>query len=106
MRAELEEMKDVLMGRTEPPVNLGLHTLQEVADAYYARAGEWTIEILKAEVDGNITSTSSLSKFRKGECRTFMEIAKRAAELGSRRITWEQLRWEQETSGRESAGQF
>jgi len=104
MVKELNEMKDVLLGREEPPVNLGLLTLQEVADSYFARASEWVIEILEREREGDITSSSALSKFRKGEVRAFLEMCKYAASLGSRRVSWEQLRWEQETSGRESAG--
>ena len=34
---------------------------------------------------------SPLYKFRTGELRSFLDLSKRAAELGSRRLTQEQL---------------
>jgi hypothetical protein len=34
---------------------------------------------------------SALYKFRTGELRSFIELSKRASELGSRRLTQEQL---------------
>lgn len=105
MREELQDMTDVLLGRAEPPINMGIGTLMEVADAYFARASELTMLLQEGEATGTITRGSAHYKFRTGELRTFAEMAKRAADLGSRRVTVEQLRFEQETHGRESKGE-
>lgn len=103
MRAELADMTDVLMGRAEPPIDAGRLTLMEVADAYFARASELTALIQQAEVDGYVAKGGNEYKFRTGELRTFMEMAKRAADLGSRRLTNEQLNFDMAKYGRESA---
>lgn len=109
MHAELADMTDVLLGRVDPPMNAGHLTLMEVADAYFARASEMTMMIQKLERDDQITAgrgrdAHPLHKFRTGELRTFMEMAKRAADLGSRRLTKEQLTFEQSRLGRDSGG--
>lgn len=102
--AELRDMMDVLEGREEPPIDAGVMTLQEVADGYYARAGEMTMYLQQLEREGVVTKSSHHYRFRTGELRTFMEVAKRASDLGSRRLTDEQLRFEQSRLGRESRG--
>lgn len=99
---ELQDMTDVLLGRVQPPIDAGHLTLYEVADAYYARAAEVTILLQQAERDGTITKGSAHYKFRTGELRTFLEMAKRAADLGSRRITYEQMMIEATMLGRDS----
>lgn len=81
-------MRDVLMGREEPPVDRGVLTLMEVADAYFARAKEMEQVILRAEADGNVIKSSKTYKFRTGELRSFIELAKGACEVGSRRVTY------------------
>ena len=101
MQNELLDMTDILLGRVDPPVK-GLMGLMETADAFYARAAEMTMLLQQAEREGTITRGSSHYKFRTGELRTFMEMAKRASELGSRRITYEQMRGEAERFGRDS----
>ena len=100
--AELQDMTDVLRGRDQPPIDAGHLTLMEVADAYFARASEITMLLQQAEREGTITKGSAHYKFRTGELRTFMELARRASELGSRRLTEEQLLWEMQQHGRES----
>lgn len=102
MVEELQDMTDVLLGRIEPPIDAGHLTLMEVADAYFARASEMTMLLQKAEREGTITKGSSHYRFRTGELRTFLELARRASELGSRRLTEEQLVWEMQMHGRES----
>lgn len=87
LRVELDEMTDVLMGRVPPPVDRGILTLHEVADAYYARAKEMEGKILQAEADGTVLRGTKTYKFRTGQLRSFIEMAKGAAELGSRRVT-------------------
>lgn len=99
---ELQDMTDILLGREEPPIDAGHLTLMEVADAYFARASEITLLLQRAEREGQITKGSAHYRFRTGELRTFMEMARRAAELGSRRLTEEQLHWEMQMHGRES----
>jgi len=101
---ELIEMRDVLLGREDIPVGVrgGPLALMEVADAYFGRASEIEQDILRQEREGKIRADSHLSRFRKGELRSFKEMAKAAADLGSRRLTAENLRFEQERLGRES----
>lgn len=91
LRSELQDMTDVLLGRKPPPIDAGVLTLQEVADAYFARASELTMLIQRGESEGTVAKGSAHYKMRTGELRTFMEMAKRAADLGSRRLTREQL---------------
>lgn len=100
--AELKDMTDVLLGREEPPIDAGHMTLMEVADAYYARAAELTMLLQQEEREGEILKGSAHYRFRTGELRTFMEMAKRAADLGSRRLTHESLMMEAIMLGRES----
>lgn len=88
---EIDSYMDVLMGRTQPPVDNGVLTLMEVADAYYARGMEITYRLQELERSGGTFRGSDFYKFRTGELRTFTEIARRAAELGSRRLTHERL---------------
>lgn len=104
MHSELLDMQDVLLGHEDPPVDAGHLTLMEVADAYFARASEMTMLIQAREREGLVTKGDDLYKFRTGELRTFMELTKRAADLGSRRLTKEQLRFEQSRLGRDSRG--
>lgn len=91
MRAEIQDMTDVLLGRKPPPIDKGLFTLQEVADAYFSRASEMTMLIQDGEREGKIPKGSVYYKFRTGTLRTFLEMTKRAADLGSRRLTYMQL---------------
>lgn len=100
--SELQDMTDVLLGREKPPIDAGHLTLMEVADAYFARASEITLLLQKAEREGQVTKGSAHYRFRTGELRTFLEMSRRAAELGSRRLTEEQLHWEMQMYGRES----
>jgi hypothetical protein len=91
LEEELEGYMDVLMGRVPPPVDAGILTLQEVADAYFARASEIQFQIHKLERKGDVFRGSTYYKFRTGELRTFLDLSKRAAELGSRRLTHARL---------------
>ena len=100
MQNELLDMTDVLLGRVEPPIQRGVMSLMEVADAYYARASELTMLIQAGEREGTVVRGTNYYKFRTGELRTFMDMAKRAADLGSRRVTYAQLLAEAERTGR------
>lgn len=79
------------MGREDPPVKVGVGTLMEVASAYFARCMEMTAMLQRAESDGVVTRGSKAYKFRTGELRSFMDIAKNATEMGSRRVTIAQM---------------
>jgi hypothetical protein len=91
---ELDEMRDVLLGRIQPPMSNGIMTLMEVADAYYGRAKEIEQIIHRAESEGSVVRGSRTYKFRTGELRSFIEMAKGASELGSRRLTDARLEYD------------
>lgn len=88
---ELQHYADVILGREAPEMVSPYLGLQEAATAYYCRAQEIDMLIHKAEREGIVVSKSALYKFRTGELRAFLELSKRAAELGSRRLAQEQL---------------
>jgi hypothetical protein len=94
IRDEIDDMREVLMGRTLSPHDNGVNSLQETANAYYSRCAELTLLIQRAEVDGYVTKGSALYKTRTGELRTFMELCHRATDVGSRRLTLAQLEWQ------------
>ena len=87
-------MVTVLMGRTPPPYDNGVSTLQEVSNAYYSRGMELTLLIQRGENDGSVLKGSKHYKFRTGELRTFCDLALRAIDLGSRRLTLAKLEYE------------
>lgn len=104
-RQELADYTDVLLGRREPPIPAtSVMSLMEVADIYFARASEMTMEIQRLEREGRIDKANPAYRFRTGELRTFLDMAKRAADLGSRRLTEERLRYDMANKGRESFG--
>ena len=88
---ELEGYIDVLLGREDPPIDSPYLALAEVATAYYCRAQEIDATIHSGERSGDIVKGSPYYRFRTGELRSFIELAKKAAELGSRRLTQERL---------------
>lgn len=90
-RIELDEMMDVMLGRTSPPIDVGVGTLMEVAEAFHARLSEMQALIQRGEADGSIVKGSAAYKFRTGELRTVMELMKRSIDMGSRRITAGQM---------------
>jgi hypothetical protein len=99
---EIQGYWDVLLGRVPPPVPINkVEAMMEVADAYYARAQEITAMIQLAEQAGRLPRGSEYSKFRTGALRTFAEVAKKASELGSRRITVRGQQIESERTGRD-----
>lgn len=85
----------MLLGRVPPPVNNGVLTMMEVADAYLARARELEQLLLRAESDGTVVKGSAKYKFRTGELRSFIEMTRSAVELGSRRVTAAKMEYEQ-----------
>ena len=94
IREEIDEMREVLMGRALSPHDNGVNSLQETTNAYFSRCAELTLLIQRAEVDGHVSRGSAMNKTRTGELRTFMELCHRATDVGSRRLTLAQLEWE------------
>ena len=101
LKAEIEGYWDVLLGRTPPPIEAGDLTLMEIANAYYSRAMEIHALIHQAEREGGVFKGSQYYRFRTGELRDFIEVAKRAQDLGSRRLTQARLEFDMEA---QSAG--
>jgi hypothetical protein len=102
LRAELDGYVAVLLGREDPPDPIrGEHTesLMEYANTVYARGMEMTMVLQGLERSGHIARGSAHYKFRTGELRTFCDLAKSAAELGSRRITVARWAFDQSHSG-------
>lgn len=88
LRIEISEYIDCLLGRVRPPINYGVMTLLEYASAVHARALEINALIHQGELNGYISRGSAYYRFRTGELRDFTEMASKAADLGSRRITY------------------
>jgi len=88
---EIEEYTDVLLGRVDPPVDSPYLQLMEVAAAYYARARELEILIFEGEQNGSIKKGDPHYRVRTGQLNSFIEMARKMFDLGSRRLTQEQL---------------
>lgn len=103
LQEELQDMWDTLLGRTPPPVKLRDRTLalMEVADAYHARALEIKSHIQTLEAEGRILKGTALYAFRTGPLQNFIDMSRKASDLGSRRLTEESLRTEAEQRGRD-----
>jgi hypothetical protein len=99
IRKELSQYRDVLMGRVDPPLDRGVGTLMEVANGYFSRACEIEQLILEAKAEGWLPPKKGYETLRTQEIRSFKEMSKGATELGSRRITYEAHRYEQEKRG-------
>lgn len=99
LKDELIGYTHVLIGRRESPLDSPYLALQEVATAYHSRAREMEMLIYDAEADGTVKAGSPLYKFRTGRLRSFIEMTKRLAELGSRRMSQEALLYEQRLEG-------
>lgn len=93
-REELDEYVAVLMGETPPPIANGVMTLHEVANTYLSRALTITMLVQRAETEGYVAKGAAWYKFRTGELRTFTELASKASELGSRRVTAARLEFD------------
>jgi hypothetical protein len=94
---ELLGYTDVILGRADPPLEInGFYLdLMEVAAAYYARAKEIDMLIHWEEQNRRVIRGSVYYKFRTGSLRSFIEMAKMMADLGSRRLSQERLLSEQ-----------
>ena len=95
LQEELMEYCDVLLGRADPPVESPYLSLMEIATAYYARGLEIEMMIHDLEQKDIVAKGAPHYRFRTGQLRAFTDLAKRMAELGSRRLTQEALLAEQ-----------
>jgi len=93
LHEELLGYTDVILGRADPPLEIDGYylDLMEVAAAYYARAKEIDMLIHWEEQNRRVIRGSAYYKFRTGQLRSFIEMAKMMADLGSRRLTMEKL---------------
>lgn len=89
---------DILLGREDAPIDSPYLQLCEVATAYYARGLEVDMLIHAQERENKVHRGSPYYKFRTGELRSFIEMAKKCAELGSRRLSQEALLTQQRIS--------
>ena len=95
LHAELLDYTDVILGRADPPNDMdSVLDLMEIASAYFARAKEIDMLIHWEEQNRRVIRGSPYYKFRTGQLRSFIEMAKMMADLGSRRLTQERLLFE------------
>lgn len=99
---ELIGYTDVLLGRVSPPCESPYLGLAEIATAYYARACELEMRIHEEERANRVVRGHPYYRLRTGALRSFLEMSKKMADLGSRRLTQEQLLWEQRTDSGEA----
>ena len=93
---ELLGYADIILGRGDPPDGVdGYLDLMEVAATYYARAKEIDMMIHWKEQQREVVRGSPYYKFRTGQLRSFIEMAKMMSDLGSRRLTLERLLFDQ-----------
>lgn len=95
MMDELLDMTRVLKGAADAPVSSPYLSLMEVATAYLARAYEIEMLIHAGEHGGQIERGDDLYKFRTGPLRSFIDMARKMTDLGSRRLSQEALLSEQ-----------
>jgi hypothetical protein len=95
LQDELLGYANVLLGRADPPTDMdSTLDLMEVAAAYYARAKEIDMLIHWEEQNRRVIRGSPYYKLRTGQLRSFIEMAKMLADLGSRRLSQERLMFE------------
>lgn len=87
MKEELQVYTDILLGRVDPPIDSGVLTLMECAEAFHARAKEMEMSLLNSEAEGVVLRGSGQYRFRTGALRSFIEMCAKAIDLGSRRVT-------------------
>lgn len=88
---ELHDYCDVLLGRAPVPLNSPYLSLAEIAAAYFARGMELDMLLHEGEANGTITRGSKYYRIRTGSLRSFIEMTKRLYDLGSRRLSQEEL---------------
>ncbi len=82
---------NILLGRADAQLDSPYLDLMEHAAAYYARAKEVEMLIFGEEHARRVVRGHPLNKFRTGQLRSFIEMSKMLADVGSRRLTQERL---------------
>lgn len=88
---ELHGYVDVLKGHADSPVLSPYLSLLEVATAYLARAYEIEMLIYEGEISTAIQRGDPLYRLRTGLLASFINMARKLTDLGSRRLTQESL---------------
>lgn len=88
---EIRGYWNILLGREPLPIENGVLSLQETAVALHSRASEIAAVIQEQEYKGMVSRGDRAYHFRTGPLRTFMQACSKAADVGSRRVTWLQL---------------
>ena len=99
LRDEFLGYANVLLGREPSPIDSPYLALQEVATAYHSRAREVEMLIHDAEREHVVMRGSPLYRFRTGSLASFIEMSKRLADLGSRRLSQESLLYQARLEG-------
>lgn len=94
MKNEVDGYWSVLTGRTKPPIDNGIMTLMEYSHTVFARCSYLYARIQRAEQEGGIARGSPMYRFRTGELRTMVEVARQAISLGSRRLTYAKMEYD------------
>lgn len=97
IKDELLQMMDVILGRQDPPIDVGVMTRHEVALAYFARATEIEMLIHEHERLGNIVRGSDLYRIRTGALRSFLDLIRKVVDAGSRALTHEMFLYKMQT---------
>jgi hypothetical protein len=92
---ELHSYTQVLLGHDDSPVVSPYLTLMEIATVYLARAYEIEMLIYEGEHTDAIPPGHLLRKLRTGPLQSFINMARKLADLGSRRLSQEQMLTEQ-----------
>jgi hypothetical protein len=88
---ELQGYCEVLLGHKDPPVESPYLSLMEVAAAYHGRACEIEMLIFTGEQNGTIKRGDPHYKLRNGQLEAFKSLTRKMFDLGSRRLTQEDL---------------
>lgn len=88
---ELFGYVEVFKGAKDAPVNSPYLQLMEVATAYLTRAYEIEMLIYQGEHNGDIKRGEKHYHLRTGPLASFINTARRMADLGSRRLSQEDL---------------
>jgi hypothetical protein len=88
------------LGGEYPSIGSTLDLL-EVSTAYLARAYDIERRLYEREQKGNLPRGCPEQRFRTGPLGSFIEQAKVCRDLGSRRLTFAQLQYDSEKTGRD-----
>lgn len=94
---ELLDMTDVVLGRTNPPIDNGVMTRHEVCLAYYSRVCEIDILLHEHERKKRGVKGDPFSQLRTQQVRRMLEMLKAQVQAGSRALTHEQFLYQMQT---------